>query len=854
MVKPIATVSVVPKLPKELERLRELAYNLRWSWHHDTINLFRRLDRDLWEQTDHNPVWLLGQIDQRRLEALVEDPAFMTHFNRVCRDFDDYMNSETTWYARKYGKTAAPNIAYFSMEFGLTECMQNYSGGLGVLSGDHLKSASDLGLPLVGVGLLYQEGYFRQYLNADGYQQESYPINDYANLPVTLMTDANDKPIIITVNLPGRPLYAYIRRVQVGRVPLYLLDSNVPENAREEDRNLTDRLYGGDKITRIRQEMLIGIGGIRVLEALGIKAQLFHINEGHSAFLTLERARNFMLENSIGFWETRDILASSNVFTIHTPVPAGLERFGLELMQQHFEEYVRNLGITWDEFLSLGREYVSGSNVFSLPVLALNMSGTANGVAKLHGVVSRNMWQWMYPNVPEHEIPISSVTNGVHVQTWISAEMAELFDRYLNPAWRSEEWQQTVWDDAVHIPDTELWRTHVRRRERLIAFTRERLKMQLQRQGAPQYEIDEADEVLDPDALTIGFARRFATYKRATMIFSDLERFKKIVNSADRPVQFIFAGKAHPHDTAGKEFIRAIVKHARHPELRHRLVFIEDYDMNVARYMVQGVDVWMNNPRRPKEASGTSGMKVIYNGGLNFSILDGWWDEGYTPKNGWAIGNGEEYPESAEKQQDIIESEAMYNILETDIVPLYYERTRDNLPRGWVEKIKESIVTMAPVFNTHRMVQEYTDLMYVPNRDRSQQLITPTLERGRALSSYQIKVRREWPQVSIKDVKVSDTTIGVGASLEIRATVSLGELTPDEVEVQFYYGRLSPRGDIQEGQAQALMMAERNSDGTYAFVGTTSYVTSGERGISVRVVPRHPYLTTQFLPGVIRWA
>jgi len=547
-------------------------------------------------------------------------------------------------------------------------------------------------------------------------------------------------------------------------------------------------------------------------------------------------------------------LASSNVFTIHTPVPAGLERFGLELMQQHFEEYVRNLGITWDEFLSLGREYVSGSNVFSLPVLALNMSGTANGVAKLHGVVSRNMWQWMYPNVPEHEIPISSVTNGVHVQTWISAEMAELFDRYLNPAWRSEEWQQTVWDDAVHIPDTELWRTHVRRRERLIAFTRERLKMQLQRQGAPQYEIDEADEVLDPDALTIGFARRFATYKRATMIFSDLERFKKIVNSADRPVQFIFAGKAHPHDTAGKEFIRAIVKHARHPELRHRLVFIEDYDMNVARYMVQGVDVWMNNPRRPKEASGTSGMKVIYNGGLNFSILDGWWDEGYTPKNGWAIGNGEEYPESAEKQQDIIESEAMYNILETDIVPLYYERTRDNLPRGWVEKIKESIVTMAPVFNTHRMVQEYTDLMYVPNRDRSQQLITPTLERGRALSSYQIKVRREWPQVSIKDVKVSDTTIGVGASLEIRATVSLGELTPDEVEVQFYYGRLSPRGDIQEGQAQALMMAERNSDGTYAFVGTTSYVTSGERGISVRVVPRHPYLTTQFLPGVIRWA
>src|SRR5215207_7292783 len=457
MVKPVATVHVVPNLPEPLTRLKELAYNLRWSWDHDTIELFRRMDRDLWESTGHNPVWILGLINQARLEALCEDSAFMAQFHRVCRDFDAYMSATDTWYSRHHGTFEKPFIAYFSMEFGLSEALKNYSGGLGVLSGDHLKSASDLGVPLMGVGLLYQEGYFRQYLNADGYQQESYPINDYANLPVTLQVDADGKPILINVQMPGRLLYAAIWKVQVGRVPLFLLDTNIPENAREEDRNLTDQLYGGDRRTRIRQEILMGIGGIRALDALDLRPKICHMNEGHAAFLALERVRQFMSENDVTFWQAKEITATSNIFTTHTPVPAGLERFGFDLIDEHLTDYYRELGLNRQQFIDIGREHMGDYELFSMAVLALNMSAKANGVALLHGVVSRNLWQWMYPAVPENEIPVGSITNGIHIETWISNEMSQLFDRYLNPNWRTDEWDTAVWQDVDTIPDTELW-------------------------------------------------------------------------------------------------------------------------------------------------------------------------------------------------------------------------------------------------------------------------------------------------------------------------------------------------------------------------------------------------------------
>ncbi|MFQ3565801.1 MAG: alpha-glucan family phosphorylase [Aggregatilineales bacterium] len=854
MVKPVATIRVEPNLPAAIERLREVAYNLRWAWDEETIALFRRLDRDLWEATNHNPVLMLGQIDQSRLEAATEDAAFMAHYHRVLSAFDAYMNPTSTWFDTQYAGQSKPVIAYFSMEFGLTECLQNYSGGLGVLSGDHLKSASDLGVPLVGVGLLYQEGYFRQYLNADGYQQELYPLNDFANQPITLERDAEGKPLLIDVPLPGRKLYAHIWRVQVGRVPLYLLDTNCAENVLEEDRNLTDRLYGGDRRTRIRQEILMGIGGIRALEALGLKPDICHMNEGHSAFLALERIRKFMKEHDVTFEQAQAITSASNVFTTHTPVPAGLERFGFDLIDEHFTDYMAELGLTREEFIDLGREDMGDYQLFSMPVLAFRLSASANGVAKLHGAVCRAMWQWMYPQVPEHEVPISSVTNGIHVQSWISRDMAMLLDRYLDPAWRNEEWRADLWAGIDMVPDTEIWRTHERRRERLVVFARKRLRWQLKRRGASQHEIMQADEVLDPDALTIGFARRFATYKRATLLFRDPARLSRILNHPDRPVQIIFAGKAHPHDTAGKDLIRQIANLAREPEFRRHLVFLEDYDMLVARLLVQGCDVWLNTPRRPQEASGTSGMKVIYNGGLNCSVLDGWWDEGYSPDVGWAIGNGEEYSEAEQGHQDYVESEALYNLLEHAIVPLFYDRGPDGLPREWVSKIKNNFRLLAPYFNTHRMVQEYCEYHYMPDFLRSRGLTEPDIARGLDYAQWLSDLKAAWQAVRIERVDVAPTSVRIGTPVEVKAHVLLGQLKPEDVLVQLYYGPLTTRGDVNAGSAVTMQPLQPDGQNGYIFATTIAYETSGERGVSVRVLPNHPCMPTPFKPGIIRWA
>jgi starch phosphorylase len=858
MVKPVARVTIVPNLPQPISRLLELAYNLRWSWDPDTRLLFRRLDRDLWEdKTVHNPVMFLGSIDQKRLDDACEDPGFMSHYRRVCDAFDAYMKPQATWYGAHYGSAKKqPLIAYFSMEFGLTECLQNYSGGLGVLSGDHLKSASDLNIPLVGVGLLYQEGYFRQYLNADGYQQELYPINDYSNQPVMLVRDADGVPLRISVELPGRLLYAQIYRLQVGRIPLFLLDTNISENTREEDRNLTDRLYGGDRRTRIRQEILMGIGGIRALEALGMRPDICHMNEGHSAFLALERIRQFMHEHKTDFDEAMNITSLSNLFTTHTPVPAGLERFGFDLIDEHFTEYYKALGLTRDQFIDLGRENMGSYELFSMAVMAVKMSAASNGVARLHGEVSRRMWQWMYPNYPVSDVPISSVTNGIHVQTWISRDIGLLLDRYLDPSWRTEDYREDIWNEIDQVPDAELWRMHEYRRERLVLFSRNRLALQLRRRGASQNEISHAQEVLKPDALTIGFARRFATYKRATMLFRDPQRLLNLMTQPERPVQFVFAGKAHPHDEAGKEFIRQITNLARQPIFRDHLVFIEDYDMLVARYLVQGVDVWLNNPRRPHEASGTSGMKVIYNGGLNCSILDGWWAEGYSPEVGWAIGNGEEYPDSDAERQDYVESEALYNVLEHDIIPMFYERTTDNVPRGWMRKVKNGYKTLAPFYNTGRMVMEYTDNFYMPCYHRYQAMITPDMSGGHAYARWRRTVAAEWKHVRVQEVQVSQREIRVGTEIEVTAQVQLGALQPQDVCVQAYYGNVVASGEISADAAHTVTMqpdAAPDAAGVYTFRAAISPRTSGDRGFSVRVMPNNENLASPFALGLMTW-
>ncbi|MEJ2738084.1 MAG: alpha-glucan family phosphorylase, partial [Anaerolineae bacterium] len=643
--KPIHTFLAVPSLPAPLEPLRELASNLRWAWNHETIELFRRLDSDLWETTGHNPLLMLGTIDQGTLEAAASDEGFLAQLARIDLELEVYKDGASTWFQRAHGPVQAPLVAYFSAEFGVTECLSIFAGGLGVLAGDHLKSASDLGVPLIGVGLLYQQGYFRQYLNEAGWQQEAYEDNDFHNLPLTLQRRPDGTPVTVEIPHPGRKVIAQVWRAQVGRVPLYLLDTNIPGN-RPQDRDITDQLYGGDREMRIKQEMVLGIGGYRALEALGLEPTVYHMNEGHSAFLALERIRRLMETRGLPLADAREAASAGLVFTTHTPVKAGHDYFSPDLMNRYFADYARALGLSRQDFLALGRRNpANDGEEFCMTILALRLAAYSNGVSRLHGQVSRRMWQGLWPGVPEDEIPIGHVTNGVHFQSWISREMKELYDRYLGPRWREELADQTVWQQADHIAAEELWRTHERRRERLVAFCRRRLRDQLRRRGAPQAAIEAADEVLDPEALTIGFARRFATYKRATLLLSDRERLARILNDPDRPVQIIFAGKAHPRDDAGKELIRQIVELARQEAFRRRLVFLEDYDMAVARYLVQGVDVWLNTPLRLQEASGTSGMKATANGVLNLSVLDGWWDEAYRPEVGWAIGRKETYPD-----------------------------------------------------------------------------------------------------------------------------------------------------------------------------------------------------------------
>jgi starch phosphorylase len=862
--RPSHTFRVIPSLPDKLERLRQLAHNLWWSWNHEAIELFRRLDRDLWESTGHNPVLMLGSIRQERLEKVAEDDGFMAHCHRVCREFDRYLASRGTWYQKTYGHAAKQGpstdsdhrIAYFSAEFGLTESLGIYAGGLGILAGDHLKSASDLGLPLIGVGLLYQQGYFRQYLNPDGWQQELYPENDFYNLPLTLERQLSGAPLLIEVEYPGRIVKAQVWRAEVGRVPLYLLDTNIDAN-RPEDRDITDQLYGGDDEMRIRQEILLGIGGIRALDALDLRPAVCHMNEGHSAFLALERIRLLMEEENLSFSEAREAATGGHVFTTHTPVPAGIDWFHPDLVDRHFSHYYPRLGISRYDFLGLGRmNPADTSGYFCMAILAMRLANKTNGVSQLHGRVSREMWLEVWPQVPADEVPILGITNGIHPRSWISHDMADLYDRYLGPRWIERPAELSVWTRSMRIPDEELWRTHERRRERLVAFARRRLRAQLEQRGSQPSEIRQAEEVLDPEALTIGFARRFATYKRATLLFHDLERLAAIVGDKDRPVQLIFAGKAHPRDNPGKELVRQIIHHARRAGFRNRIVFIEDYDMVVGRYLVQGVDVWLNTPRRPHEASGTSGMKATANGALNLSVLDGWWDEAYTPETGWAIGRGEEYGDDQAAYQDEVEANAIYDLLEKEIVPLFYGRGRDGLPRGWIAKMKAAMRDHAGVFNTNRMVRDYTDLCYEPSAERSKRLMDNDQERARALAAWKARVHRQWGRVRIERVW-ADVTEGqelkVGDQLQVQARVHLGELKPTDVAVELFYGPLSAEGLIVRGEVLSTLIAQSKGEGMFIFAGAITCQTSGRHGYALRIVPQHEDLGNPFEMGLILW-
>ncbi len=852
---PLHTFAAIPSLPASLEKLRELAFNVRWSWSEDALDLFRRLGAELWTTSGHNPVALLGTISQDLLAAAEQDEGFKAHLARVCAEQDTYMTKKATWFQQHHDKQPAPLVAYFSAEFGVTECLPIFAGGLGALAGDHLKSASDMGIPIVGVGLLYQQGYFRQHLNRAGWQQETYQENDFSNLPLHLECDNAGTPLTISVGYPGREVFARIWRLQVGRVPLYLLDTNFSANVRDEDRDLTDYLYGGGDELRIRQEILLGIGGYRALTALGLVPTVYHVNEGHSAFLVLERIRQFMHEKGLSFDEARVATSASVIFTTHTPVEAGHDRFGPELMDRYMVGYANNeLGISRREFLGLGRVNADNDHEpFGMTRLALRVSAHNNGVARLHGAVSRKMWQCLWPELPEEEVPIGHVTNGIHVASWLSSELKQLFDRYLGPRWRSEPGDAQVWSRVEQIPSAALWRTKTLRRERLVELIRRRVPQQLRRTGAPQNEVEAAEGAFDANTLTIGFARRFATYKRATLLFSDPDRLARILTSKDCPVQIVFSGKAHPKDHPGKELIQRIVTLAREEPFRRSIVFLEDYDMAITRTMVQGADVWLNTPRRPREASGTSGMKAAVNGCLNVSILDGWWDEAYRPELGWAIGSRETYEDQS--YQDSVEADHLYDLLEHDVIPLFYQRSPEGLPLKWIRRMKGSVSEYAARFNAHRMVREYYDRAYEPAARKFAELSSDDMRLARELAAWSQRMRHHWEAVS---VALGDGETGqklqVGEQFRVQASVNLGALQPDDVEVQVYMGRVTASGRIVEPNVHSMHMT-RGADGEFTFCaeGLTCR-NSGLHGYTVRVLPRHRGFDMPFLQGRVVWA
>ena len=854
MVNYIGKFNIVPSLPEKLETLREIIFNLYWTWNQDAIELFRRLDLKLWDETNHNPVLMLGKISQERLNEVSMDDSFISHMNRVYVQLNVYQE-EKTWYQRnfKYGKENI--IAYFSAEFGLTDCLQIYSGGLGVLSGDHIKSASDLGLPLVGVGLCYKEGYFQQYLTNDGWQQEIYKITDFYNQPMNLVTNKDGSTLKVELYFPGRKVLFQIWKIQIGRVPLFLLDTNVNENS-DDDKKITRALYGGNIETRIQQEILLGIGGIRALHAMDIKPLVCHMNEGHSAFLSLERIRLMMKNHGLTFTEAKDIGIYSNVFTTHTPVPAGIDIFPNELMERYFGEYYRNeLQISDKTFYSLGTIVKDKALAnFNMAHLAMNMAGFVNAVSKLHGTVSKKMWQSGFIDIPFDEIPIDYVTNGIHTHSHISNDMQELLYRYLGEKVLRDPSDSDSWKRVEEIPDEELWRTHERRRERLVAFARRRVRKQILDRGGSANELASAKEVLDSQALTIGFARRFATYKRATLIFRDIERLVGILANPDYPVQLIIAGKAHPKDDEGKKLIQEIIQVMKEYHLRKRIVFLENYDMNVARYMVEGCDVWLNNPRRPLEASGTSGMKLIANGGLNLSVMDGWWDEAYTPDLGWHIGNGEEYDNL--EYQDEVESRLIYEVIEKEIVPLFYNRSDDKLPRNWIAMMKNSMKELGPIYNTHRMVQEYARKFYFPSFEKRLYLIKNNWKKGKQFSMWKNKVYENWNQVKFISVNEENKNgdLKVGDKYFITAEVELGDLAPSDVDVQIYYGRVESGDNSSRKYVNMTDISKKIKSTKYTYKGEIECKGTGLFGFTLRVLPRHDLLINQFELGLIRWA
>jgi len=846
------TYNVTPTLPAALEPLREMSFNLWWTWEPAARRLFRLLDPELWSRTNHNPVRMLQLSRQSRLEELSQDKTFLRELKEVHDAFRNYLARKDT-----YGKTGAGSaiknpVAYFSAEFGFHESIPNYSGGLGILASDHCKSASDLDLNFVAIGLLYRHGYFRQQIDKEGIQEAINLNQNFHHLPIREVR-REDAKLLISVPILDREVFAKLWELRVGRVSLYLLDTDTPEN-RAEDRLITAELYGGDLEMRMRQELILGIGGVKALSALGIQPDVFHMNEGHSAFLALERIRRNVVEKKLDFYSALQVVAAANIFTTHTPVPAGNDSFPREMMRKYFGAFAKELNISFEELFSFGQTRVDPNDPFSMTILALRLSRHANGVSKLHGEVSRLLWKDVWAGVPAHEVPITSVTNGIHTKTWMAPEFAALYRKHLG-AWEEHLTEPEFWRGVIDIPDAQLWETHQKLKLRLIEFVRERVRLRRQRLGESAEAIRKVDGILDPEILTVGFARRFATYKRGALLFSDKERLKRLLNDTTRPVQFIFAGKAHPRDEAGKAVIQEVYKFTREAGFENRVVFLEDYDSYIARRLVQGVDLWLNHPLRPLEASGTSGMKSAPNGGINLSVLDGWWREGYNGNNGWAIGA--EIDNGSAEFQNEGDAKSLYQLLENQIIPLYYAKPDGKLPLAWLQLMRESIRSVTPVFNTQRMVKEYTERLYITAAKSHENFSCDGCASAAQLSQWKAQMRKDWPQVRISDVQVGNKdrqNILVGESLQISAHVHLGGVDPNHVRVEAYHGEAA-NGDIRNPSATILVQTRRvDGDGDYLYQGSDPASETGTYGFSVRVVPTHAHLMQAHELRLITWS
>ena len=846
-------ITVNPQLPKRINRLTEISNNLWWSWNTEFLRLLKRIDEDLWETCDKNPVKFLKQVSQEKLEEAEDDTSFLREYDKIVDNFDSYMESKDTWFSQKYPDNQNDLIAYFSAEYGLDQTIAIYSGGLGILSGDHLKSASDLGIPLVAVGLMYKNGYFHQKIDKNGVQHPEYKDLNMSDLPIKTVKDNEGNDFITYIKFPKRKIYLKVWEIDVGRVKLYLLDSDIDKN-NVEDRDTTARLYGGDQEMRIRQEIILGMGGVNALKKLGYNPTVYHMNEGHSAFLNLELIKDTIRDREVSFEIARDIVSSKTVFTTHTPVPAGNDIFPIALVEKYFKDFWPRLGLTREEFLKLGMKPVENlDHGFNMGILALKIAGKKNGVSKLHGEVSRELFADVWPHIAPSESPITYVTNGIHTCTWLAPKLKDLYNKYLIPYWQDNIYDDDVWKKINNIPDEKLWEVHMERKRKLIALIKENLSTRLRREGVSYDAVSEAIANLHPETLMIGFARRFATYKRATLIFKDLERITQILNNSNKPVIIIFAGKAHPADKEGSDLIKYIHEVSMMPQFKGKIFILENYSIEISRYLVSGVDVWLNNPRRPMEASGTSGQKASVNGVVNFSVLDGWWAEGYNQKNGWTIGTNAEYP--SYEEQDLADSKSMYDTLENKIIPAYYNKDKNGISKVWMQYMKNSIMSTGGKYSTSRMLVDYTNKLYMPLCNLTKKYYT-NLDLVSEYNAWKHSIASNWKDIQIEQEQTNadNITIDAGNQIEVKCTVSLPNIDVKHIKVEVYYGKFLEDGTIQDVRIIQMKCDGKDEENKkYHYTAKIDFVSGGNYGYSFRVMPQHEMLLDSENLDLVKW-